>query len=417
MKGVSGSRERFFVLFCRMMKNILEILLKSKNGNDEKLAIVSHFLHNQNFSSVEPYYHQALEILGIQKKLGASVKEMDSFYQGDLLGAFFDVPFPPPKDVKFTFIDLFAGIGGFRIALQNLGGRCVFSSEWDKQAQKTYFSNYGEMPFGDITKEEVKQFIPDNFDILCAGFPCQAFSIAGQQRGFEDTRGTLFFDVAEIIKRRHPKVVFLENVSNLLAHDKGNTFKVILSTLQSLGYDVHYKVLNALDYGVLQNRRRIIIVGFIKKTNFVFPSAIKLKTTLSDILEENVASKYFVSDAIRESRLQRLKDKNFPRPYISHENMAGSITPHHYSSALRAGASANYILINDARRPTEREMLRIQGFPEQFKVVVPYSVLKKQCGNSVAIPMIAAVAEKIVVSFKNLKYRKKYETSKAKRFQ
>ena len=195
----------------------------------------------------------------------------------------------------------------------------------------------------------------------------------------------------------------LENVRNLVAHDNGNTFKVIKEHLKALGYTVHAKVLNALDYGVPQKRERIIIVGFLKNIPFEFPKPIEIseRLTLADILEEDVDSRYYVRDNIRISRLERLRDKAYPKPYISHENMAGSVTPHPYSSALRAGASANYILINDERRPTEREMLRIQGFPDTFKIVLPYGKIKKQCGNSVAVPVIKAVAAEMLKSLRN----------------
>ena len=266
---------------------------------------------------------------------------------------------------SFKFIDLFAGIGGIRLGFEAVGGKCVFSSEFDEDACKTYEANFGEHPSGDITKIEAKD-IPD-FDILLGGFPCQAFSIIGKK---------------------------------VTAHDKGNTFKTIKSHLEAIGYNVYAKVLNALDYGVPQKRERIIIVGFLDDVLFSFPdpAPIHERKTLNDILEKEVPDKYYVKDSIRESRLFRLKNKDYPKPYISHENMAGSITPHPYSSALRAGASANYILINDERRPTEREMLRIQGFPDTFKIVVPYSKIKKQCGNSVAVPVIKAVAKQMITS-------------------
>ena len=303
---------------------------------------------------------------------------------------------------KFRFIDLFAGIGGIRLGFESVGGECVFSSEYDKDACKTYEANFGEYPSGDITKIDAKD-IPD-FDILLGGFPCQAFSIIGKKEGFSnETCGTLFFDIERILKEKRPPAFMLENVKNLTAHDNGNTFKIIKSHLEELGYHVYAKVLNALDYGVPQKRERIIIVGFLDDIEFSFPSPIPdcKRKRLVDILENNVTDKYFVRDVIRESRLNRIKDKNYPKPYISHENMSGSITPHPYSSALRAGASSNYILINDERRPTERELLRLQGFPEDFKIVVPYSKIKKQTGNSVAVPMIKAVANEMIKSLKN----------------
>lgn len=303
---------------------------------------------------------------------------------------------------SFRFIDLFAGIGGIRLGFEALGGKCVFSSEFDEDACKTYEANFGEYPSGDITKIEACD-IPD-FEILLAGFPCQAFSIIGKKEGFDnETCGTLFFEIERILAYKRPRAFMLENVRNLVSHDKGNTFRIIRSHLEALGYNVYAKVLNALDFGVPQKRERIIIVGFIDDVLFTFPEPVPLaeRQSLSDVLERDVDEKYYVKDRIRESRLMRLKDPHYPRPYISHENMAGSITPHHYSSCLRAGASANYILINDERRPTEREMLRLQGFPEDFKVVVPYGKLKHQTGNSVAVPVIKAVASRMIQALKN----------------
>ncbi len=302
---------------------------------------------------------------------------------------------------NFTFIDLFAGIGGIRIGFESVGGKCVFSSEFDEDACKTYEANFGEHPSGDITKIKAND-IPD-FDILLGGFPCQAFSIIGKKEGFNnETCGTLFFEIERILKEKRPKAFMLENVKNLVAHDNGNTFRVIRTHLEALGYNVYAKVMNALDFGVPQKRERIIIVGFKDNILFRFPDPLPVKhrLTLKDVLEETVDAKYYVSERIKESRLSRLKDPNYPRPYISHENMAGSITPHPYSSALRAGASANYILINDERRPTEREMLRIQGFPDSFKIVLSYGKIKKQCGNSVAVPVMKAVANSMIEALK-----------------
>ena len=200
-----------------------------------------------------------------------------------------------------TFIDLFAGIGGFRMAMQNLGGKCIFSSEWDTQAQKTYLLNYGEVPFGDITKETTKAFIPDDFDILCAGFPCQAFSLAGKRLGFEETRGTLFFDVAEIIRRKRPKAFFLENVKGLLIHDKGKTIQTILKVLrEDLDYYVpDPQIVNAMNFGVPQHRERVYIVGFRKDQNvneFTYPLPTDNTKTFADIKEEHtVSAKYYLS--------------------------------------------------------------------------------------------------------------------------
>ncbi len=294
-----------------------------------------------------------------------------------------------------TFIDLFAGIGGIRLGFESVGYKCVFSSEWDEDACKTYEANFGERPAGDITKIPSED-IPD-FDILLAGFPCQPFSIIGLKEGFNhETQGTLFFEIERILKDKNPMAFMLENVRNLVAHDGGRTLKIILTHLEALGYKVYYKVLNALDFGLPQKRERIIIVGFRVPVKFEFPSPVPIeqRKTLEDILEDNVDPKYYVKERIKQSRIERMKYE-IPKPYITHENVAGSITPHPYSCALRAGASANYILINNERRPTERELLRLQGFPEDFKIVVPYSAIRKQTGNSVAVPVIAAVARQM----------------------
>lgn len=307
---------------------------------------------------------------------------------------------------SFRFIDLFAGIGGIRLGFESVGGQCVFSSEIDADACKTYEANFGDYPCGDITQIDAKD-IPD-FDVLLAGFPCQAFSIIGKKEGFaNETSGTLFFDIERILREKRPYAFMLENVRNLTAHNGGETFKIIKKHLEDLDYHVYAKVLNALDFGLPQKRERIIIVGFLDDVDFAFPDPLPERKPLSSILEKNVDKKYYVRDNIRESRIERLKDKNYPRPYISHENVAGSVTPHPYSSALRAGASANYILINDERRPTEREMLRIQGFPDTYKIVVPYSKVKKQCGNSVAVPVIEAVARQMMIALKRFEATKK----------
>ena len=303
---------------------------------------------------------------------------------------------------NFKFIDLFAGIGGIRLGFESVGGTCVFSSEWDAAACETYKANFGEQPAGDITKIKSED-IPD-FDILLGGFPCQPFSIIGDKEGFNhETQGTLFFEIERILRDKKPSAFMLENVRNLTAHDGGRTFKVIIEHLETLGYHVYAKVLNALDYGVPQRRERIIIVGFLDDVKFSFPEPVPVeeRKTLKDILEENVDQKYYVRPEIRDSRLARLKDPNYPKPYISHENIAGSVTPHPYSSALRAGASANYILINDERRPTERELLRIQGFPDTFKIVVPYGKIRHQTGNSVAVPVMKAVAKQMISALKS----------------
>lgn len=299
---------------------------------------------------------------------------------------------------NFRFIDLFAGIGGIRLGFENVGGKCVFSSEWDEFACKTYKANFNEVPEGDITKIKPNS-IPD-FDILLGGFPCQPFSIIGDKEGFKhETQGTLFFNIEEILKEKKPPAFMLENVRNLVSHDKGRTFKTIISHLEKLEYHVFYKVLNALDFGVPQKRERIIIVGFLDDVKFKFPDPIPVseRLTLKDILEpdEDIDPALYVKEYIKLRRMEKMKGT--PEiPYITHENVAGSITPHCFSCALRAGASSNYLLVNNERRPSARELLRLQGFPDTYKIVLSYGHIKKQTGNSVAVPVIKAVAKKML---------------------
>ncbi len=301
---------------------------------------------------------------------------------------------------KFTFIDLFAGIGGIRIAFDNVGGKCVFTSEIDEQCQKMYENYFGDKPHGDITKIDAKD-IPDH-DILTGGFPCQAFSIIGGMKGFADTRGTLFFDVERILKEKRPKAFLLENVRNLTVHDGGRTFQTIKDRLLDLGYFVHYKVLNGLDFGVPQKRERIMIVGFEKNYPFVFPDGSKVKKKLlTDILEDEstIDPKHFVSDYVKQNLQQKLIDQNKQRPdypTIWHENKSGNIGIHEFSCALRAGGSYNYLLVNGTRRPTPREMFRLQGFPDNYPIIVPLTQARKQAGNAVVVPKIQAVAEAMI---------------------
>ena len=239
------------------------VRLYGETSYENQMAVLSHFLHNhrdeidneekaESIAAIREFLSrkEARQPLDIDEMTDEQVwMAAEDPAQYGLFSDFFDVPFPAPENPKFTFIDLFAGIGGFRIAMQNLGGKCVYSSEFDAKAQETYLANYGEMPFGDITKESTKNYIPDNFDVLCAGFPCQAFSLAGKKRGFEETRGTLFFDVAEIIRRKQPKAFFLENVKGLMIHDKGKTIEVILNVLRN---DLGYYVPDPERFGVVE---------------------------------------------------------------------------------------------------------------------------------------------------------------------
>jgi len=291
------------------------------------------------------------------------------------------------------YIDLFCGIGGFRQAMDdacrenNLIPDCVFSSDIDLACQFSYEENFGERPFGDITKVDEKD-IPDH-DILFAGFPCQPFSIIGQRKGFEDTRGTLFFDIARILKEKQPKAFILENVKQLVGHNNGQTLKVILKTLKELGYNVKYAVLNALDYGLPQKRERVIIVGHRQPILFSFPPPQRPFKPLSEILEKGVDEKHYVSDYILEKRQNR--HKSAYKLSIWHENKSGNICSYPYSCALRSGASYNYLLVNGERRLTPREMFRLQGFPDSYKIIVNDSQARKQAGNAVPVNLVKAV--------------------------
>ena len=282
-----------------------------------------------------------------------------------------------------------------RIPFQRLGGTCVFSSEWDVHAQQTYHQNFGEMPAGDITKIDETE-IPDH-DILLAGFPCQPFSIIGDKHGFEDTRGTLFFDIARILKQKSPSAFLLENVRQLVSHNKGRTFAVIQEKLSQLGYTVYHEVLNALDFGLPQKRERVFIVGFQEPIAFDFPKRTGRYKPLSEVLESDneVDLNLYASERIRKSRQEKCKIDPF-FPSIWHENKGGNISVLPFSCALRAGASYNYLLVNGVRRLSGREMLRLQGFPEDFKIVVTLMQLRKQTGNSVAIPVVHAIAENML---------------------
>ncbi len=297
--------------------------------------------------------------------------------------------------IKYKTIDLFAGIGGIRLGFQALGCENVFSSEWDSAAQKMYEANFGEKPFGDINLIEPKD-IP-NHDILLAGFPCQPFSIAGKGLGFSDTRGTLFFNIESILEAKKPQAFLLENVKRLTTHDNNRTFQVILERLTNLGYRVYFRVLNSLNFGVPQKRERIYIVGFRDEIHFDFPQVPGFYKPLVEILEkdEDIPQSYFLSEKIKKKRLKAVKGIP-PFPSIWHENIAGNISALPYSCALRAGGSYNYLVVNGIRRLTDREMLRLQGFPDDFKINIPYSQVRKVAGNTVTVPVIEAIATKML---------------------
>ena len=301
----------------------------------------------------------------------------------------------------FRTIDLFAGIGGIRLAFEPYGIRNVFSSEWDSYACDMYESYFGERPHGDITKINEK-YIPDH-EILLAGFPCQAFSIMGDKKGFNESRGTLFFDIARIVKEKKPLAIFLENVKNFMSHDKGRTFQVIRNTLEELGYDINAKILNALDFGLPQKRERVIIVATKKElgTDFKFPTTpIIQEKNLNDILfkDTEVEKKYFASPKILKQRKEKCSTNL--KLSIWHENKSKNVTASPFSCALRAGASHSYLLVNGKRRLMPRELMRLQGFPDNYKIVISDAQMRKVTGNSVPVPMIQAVAKELIKALK-----------------
>lgn len=302
------------------------------------------------------------------------------------------------RKTGLKFIDLFAGIGGFRVAATqvfektNIKPDCVFSCEIDSYAKKQYYANFGDHPVNDI-REINPSLIPDH-DLLFAGFPCQPFSIIGNGQGFSDARGTLFFEIVKIIQAKQPKVFILENVKRLVGHKNGETLKKILKTLRDLGYWVDYKVLNALDYGLPQKRERIFIVGFSKPKAFFWPTKTVKRIHLDKILEKDIDYKFFASARITKKRKAQHKSKHFPS--IWHENKSGNVSSYPYSCALRAGASHNYLLVNGERRLTPREMLRLQGFPDSFKIVVPDAQIRKQAGNAVPVNVVREVLNSLL---------------------
>lgn len=314
------------------------------------------------------------------------------------------------EEAKFSFIDLFAGIGGMRIAFESHGGDCVYSNEWNKYCQQTYFANFGEQPDGDITKVDAR-IIP-NHDILVAGFPCQPFSIAGVSKkqsmgratGFEDkTQGTLFFDVCRIIKAKRPKAFMLENVKNLKSHDKGNTFKVIMESLEELDYEVFYDIIDGQNY-VPQHRERILIVGFDRKRfgkdiDFKFDiTPVEPKPVVSDILENEADNKYTLSDKLwiylqNYAAKHKAAGNGFGYGLADPSGVARTLSARYYkdgSEILIAQEGKN------PRRLTPRECARIQGFPDTFKIVVSDTQAYKQFGNSVVVPLMSDVAGLII---------------------
>ena len=369
---------------------------------DEIHAQMTHYLQTPE-SYKSPFY---LNVFSTDKKPIENSAEEDYSFK---LPLEWDVPFPPPKKPKYTFIDLFAGIGGMRIAHQNAGGKCVFSSEWDKFARITYELNFGEVPFGDITKID-ESFIPKH-DVLVGGFPCQPFSIAGvskknslgRNHGFlDETQGTLFFDVARIIDAKRPKAFMLENVKNLKNHDKGRTFKVIENTLKNLNYNLHVQILDG-KYFVPQHRERILIIGFDKnifngEENFTFPEMPEEKKAFKSILESNPDIKYTLTPKLWNylqdyAKKHKEKGNGFGFGLTDLNGISRTISARYYKDGSEVLIPQKEGM--NPRRLTPRECARLQGYSDEFSISVSDNQAYKQFGNSVVVPLMKAVAEQI----------------------
>lgn len=417
------------------------IKLYGETSWENQLAVLTHYLHNNHLVEDGDFKREVIYAVRefLERKKGKSDDEITDEYvamvaespmEYNLFSNFFSVPFPDPEIPRFTFIDLFAGMGGFRLAMQAQGGKCVFSSEWNKYAQKTYLANFGEMPFGDITKDVTKSYIPKHFDILCAGFPCQPFSIAGvskkkslgRETGFKDkTQGTLFFDVADIISRHRPKAFYLENVKNLMSHDKGNTFKVIKETLEELNYSLHYLVMDGQAY-VPQHRERIMLVGFNRdifhgEEHFVFPKNEQSSHAIRDILDSHVDEKYTLSDKLWNylqdyAAKHRAKGNGFGFGLTDLDGISRTLSARYYKDGSE-------ILIpqgdgKNPRRLSPRECARLMGYPDKYRLDQVSDVQAyRQCGNSVVVPLITAVSEQIIKAINE--YEQHSELSDTKR--
>lgn len=397
--------------------SVNELLTKKHRSKKDTLdfedAVLTHYLQNE--IDTFPLFIQEVAIEYGKELLKNNLTENEVIETSDFTQlALFEqpkIPFPAAIDSTFSFIDLFAGVGGFRMALQNTGGKCLYSSEFEPNAKFTYFQNYGKVPYGDITKDKVKAAIPHEFDILCGGFPCQAFSIAGHRKGFSDTRGTLFFDIEKIVEKHKPKVVFLENVKNLLTHDNGQTFRVIKEILEEkLGYVVYYKVLNSMTHAnIPQNRERIFIVAFDPTqvrdhANFEFPAPIELTKSIHDVLEKGkVDDKYYYSKdhmyypELDKTMISRDTVYQWRRIYVreNKNNVCPTLT------ANMGSGGHNVPLIRDEygiRKLTPRECFSFQGYPKDFVIssMLADSKLYMQAGNSVTMPLIQRIGEKIL---------------------
>ncbi len=401
------------------------IKVYGETSYENQIAVLSHYLHNSSeklskkrkeeiIEAIHTFLEQKKEVDFIEDYASLVTSAAEDPAQYSIFSDFYNVPFPDPINPQFTFIDLFAGMGGFRIAMQEQGGKCVFSSEWNKYAQKTYFANFGEMPFGDITKDSTKSYIPKKFDVLCAGFPCQPFSIAGvskkkslgRETGFKDkTQGTLFFDVADIISRHRPKAFYLENVKNLTSHDRGNTFRIIKETLEELDYSLHYQVMDGQAY-VPQHRERIMIVGFDRKRfhgkeQFAFPEQQQSSKAIKDILDPHVDPKYTLSDHLWEylqayAEKHKAKGNGFGYGLVDINGISRTLSARYYKDG-----SEILIPQSDGRNPRKlspRECARLMGYPDIYRLDQVSDVQAyRQCGNSVVVPLITAVSKQISI--------------------
>ena len=395
-----------------------------QNGNEENYALLSHYLMMDKGEAKSKKRSELEKQFGFTPE---NLNDAEKFFSTK------NITFRHKEKPTFTFIDLFAGIGGFRLAMQANGGECVFSSEWDDAAKQTYYENYGEVPFGDITKDETKALIPEHFDVLCAGFPCQPFSYSGQKLGFKDkTKGTLFFDVCEILKKHRPNVFFLENVKGLVSHEKGKTIDTIRTVLRDeLHYDIHEAILSSLDFGLPQKRERWYCVGFKKKTEFDFPTGQKKITTLRSIVDINnndpsLTLPKFEMDRIKyhfahasEIRVKHDNSKYKPGTkkgkygVFSYQKSDGSLRFHvgdpaktqiqeafyscldSYASTIIANRTPK--LWDIGRKLSMLESLRLQGFPDNFKIPVSNAQGYKQLGNSVSVPVLNEITKKIIL--------------------
>lgn len=391
---------------------------------------IEQFKQDGEFASLAVYLPKELSKVPRQQLRVCEAAVQLDFFSSLEIKTRKDVPFPNPENPSFSFIDLFAGIGGFRLAMRSCGGECVFTSEFDPYAQKTYEANFGDVPAGDITKQETHDAIPEYFDVVCAGFPCQAFSLAGKRQGFNDnfkgmSRGTLFQEVVKICERHRPRAVFCENVKGLFIHDHGNTFRVIKGAFEEIGYRFFWKILNSKDFGVPQHRERIYMVAFREDCapeHFDFPEPTGEKVCLAQIRQGSragdppVTGRYYLSDVYVETlrrHRKRHEDAGHGFGYVIREwdGVSGAIV------CGGMGRETNLVQEEGKRTPpgivpethikgkineegirkmTPREWARLQGFPENYKLILSDVHLYKQFGNSVSVPVIQAIAEKIV---------------------